>query len=427
MTDVHDALVIGGGVTGVAAGLRSGAPVLEQTDGPGGICRSYYMVPGSTEILDTEPADRTAYRFEVGGGHWIFGGMPEVLSELASYCDFRTHRRVATVHLGASGITVPYPLQAHVAHLDPQTRGRAEAELAAVAGPDVDAAPTLEEWLVRSFGPTLFERFFGPFHDRYTAGLTARIAPQDTYKSPGTDRRGYNSTFRYPVDGLDRLADRIAQRCDVRYGHQVVGIDPDTRTVALTDGSEIGYRRLLSTLPLDRALTMAGITVDEAPDPSTSVLVLNVGGERGDACPDCHWQYEPDSRAGFHRIGFYSNVDADFLPADRHNTHVSMYVERAYRRGAPPTLDETTRYTEAVLSELRDRDYLRSVEVAHPSWVEVAYTWRTPGSLWRESALKALEEAGIHQIGRYGRWQFQGIADSIAEGFEAGEAVGLHG
>ena len=31
-----------------------------------------------------------------------------------------------------------------------------------------------------------------------------------------------------------------------------------------------------------------------------------------------------------------------------------------------------------------------------------------------------MEEHGIYQVGRYGRWIFQGIADSIKDGFFAG-------
>ena len=32
----------------------------------------------------------------------------------------------------------------------------------------------------------------------------------------------------------------------------------------------------------------------------------------------------------------------------------------------------------------------------------------------------ALEAHGIYQVGRYGRWAFQGIADSIRDGFIVG-------
>lgn len=423
MSGLSETVVIGAGVTGVAIGARSGACVLEQADGPGGICRSYYMIPRTSHTLDRAPDDDGAYRFEVGGGHWIFGGDPGTLAELELECEFRVYERDAVVRLGSLGLTVPYPLQAHVDALGPAAARTVRRELdETTASPR--SASTLGEWLRGSFGPTLGDVFFRPFHDRYTAGLTDLVAPQDSYKSPSSGNRGYNTSFRYPVGGLDRLAQALASRCTIRYGQQITGIDAQHRTIALADGTEFPYRQLLSTLPLDRAVAMAGVHVNEPPDPYTSVLVINVGGVRGDACPSCHWQYEPDSRSGFHRIGFYSNVDADFLPSDRRDgSHVSMYVERAFPGGRAPTDAEIAAYTDAVIDELTERGYLTTVEVVHPSWVDVAYTWRSPGSSWRQSALDALADVGITQIGRYGRWHFQGIAESIQEGFTAGAAV----
>jgi hypothetical protein len=49
-------------------------------------------------------------------------------------------------------------------------------------------------------------------------------------------------------------------------------------------------------------------------------------------------------------------------------------------------------------------------------------TWSWPGSRWRELALRKLEEHRIFQVGRYGRWIFQGIADSIRDGFILGSS-----
>jgi len=51
-----------------------------------------------------------------------------------------------------------------------------------------------------------------------------------------------------------------------------------------------------------------------------------------------------------------------------------------------------------------------------PVWVEAAYTWAWPDSKWKEKAIALLKEHNIYQIGRYGRWKFQGIAESIREG-----------
>ena len=71
---------------------------------------------------------------------------------------------------------------------------------------------------------------------------------------------------------------------------------------------------MVSTLPLVDMVRLAGLSIDAEPDPHTSVLVLNIGAERGPRHPDTHWVYQPRSASGHHRIGCYSNVDASFLP-----------------------------------------------------------------------------------------------------------------
>ncbi len=418
-------------MTGLAAGAASGAPVFEQSDGPGGICRSYYVQPHSDGRFDHAPAADDAYRFEVGGGHWIFGSDPAALETIQRLVPLTEYTRKAAVRLGDLGVTVPYPLQAHVGRLGAGIERRASAEWLALH--DESKAPTtLREWLRLSFGAALCELFFFPFNDRYTAGLSDAIAPQDAYKSPSfrpaqalTSAAGYNGCFRYPAGGLDALAVALEAQCDVRYGKRLVGISTCDRLLVFDDGSEQPYADVLCTVPLRDAVRLAGLDVAESPDPHTSVLVLNIGGERAAACPDVHWQYEPDSDAGFHRIGFYSNVDATFLPAPYRASGraVSLYVERAYPAGLRPSEQEVARYAQEVIDELQQRGYLGEVHVVDPSWVEVAYTWRYPGSCWRGRAIDALAEQGIHQVGRYGSWHFQGIADSIRDGDAAGRRL----
>ncbi|HEX4432870.1 MAG TPA: FAD-dependent oxidoreductase [Frankiaceae bacterium] len=425
--------VVGGGVTGLAAGAVSGAPVFEQSDGPGGICRSYYMKAFSPDRTGRAPSDDEAYRFEVGGGHWIFGSDPAVLDVIRELVPLTEYQRRAAVYIGRLGKTVPYPLQAHVGLLGGDLGQRAGAEWRELQ--DESKEPTtLREWLQLSFGTTLCELFFFPFNDRYTAGLSDSIAPQDAYKSPAFtptqsagQSSGYNAGFRYPEGGLDRLAAALEARCDVRYGKRLSRIATQERLLVFDDGSEQPYETVLCTVALHEAIELAGLVVPETPDPHTSVLVLNIGAERGRECPDVHWQYEPDSRAGFHRIGFYSNVDAGFLPARYRATGgaVSLYVERAYPAGQRPSNEEIACYQREVVAELQERDYLGEVHVIDPSWVEVAYTWRYPGSGWRTQAIEALAAHGIHQVGRYGTWHFQGIADSIRDGYAAGRR--LHG
>jgi len=101
---------------------------------------------------------------------------------------------------------------------------------------------------------------------------------------------------------------------------------------------------------------------------------------------------------------------------------VSIYVERAYPGSAKPSLDEIESYSQAAMRELQEWEYLAEVEVCSPSWIDIAFTWANPGSQWRAQSIRKLQSKQIYPVGRYARWVFQGIADSLREGFTIGAA-----
>jgi protoporphyrinogen oxidase len=428
--------VLGAGMTGLSASISSGWPIFESADAPGGICSSYYMRSADPQRLPNAPTDGEAYRFEIGGGHWIFGGDPAVLQFIRTIAHLRTYERQSSIYFCRENRYVPYPLQNHLRYLPKHVAVRSLTEMAA---PPCNVPTTLAEWLEQTFGKTLVDLFFGPFHEAYTAGLWTRIAPQDNYKSPsnfvlavqgalGTaPPTGYNVAFHYPVDGLNTLAHRLASKGKIHYGKTIVKIDTQKKEVFFADGMTMKYDTLISTLPLSRMAQFAGVEVDAQPDPYTSVLVLNIGGTRGKTCPSDHWLYCPDSASGFYRVGFYSNVDSSFIPisARKHVERVSIYVERAYLGGQHPTEQEQQAYSQQVFQELQYYGFIDDVEALDLTWIDVAYTWTWPGSRWRSLVLKHLEENGIYQVGRYGRWIFQGIADSIRDGLMVGSCLSL--
>lgn len=431
-------VIIGGGVTGLGTGLASGLPVYEMAETPGGICASYYLVPGSRERLCRAPRDGEAYRFEIGGGHWLWGGDPLILRFIQAVTPFKSYSRKAAVFLPGQGISVPYPIQNHLSYLG---SGVARQALCEMLNPEPDnhSAGTMADWLRASFGSTLCQLFFDPFHELYTAGLWQRLAPQDESKSPVNfsmaiegafnhvaHSAGYNINFLYPADGLNTLAQRMAERCDIHYDHRIVQIDVKEKAILFAGGRALPYKTLLCTLPLNTALRMAGLSVSSNPDPYTSVLVFNIGAVKGARCPNEHWLYVPGSKARFHRVGFYSNVDSSFLPASHREkgTRTSIYVEKAYLGGQRPSDEEISVLTKTVTKELQDWGWIEDVEVIDTTWVETAYTWVWPNSQWRQEATRSLQEHHIYQLGRYGRWAAkvtdQGIAHSIRDGMLAG-------
>jgi protoporphyrinogen oxidase len=278
---------------------------------------------------------------------------------------------------------------------------------------------------------------FKPYNKLYTAGLYDRIAPQDSYKSPidlelvkkgakaEPETVGYNSSFLYPEKGLDVLVKKIAESCNIHYNKKIISIDTKKKKLCFTDSESVSYDKVISTLPLNETLHLCRLSISQKQDPHTSVLVLNIGAKRGHRCPHDHWLYNLDTISGFHRVGFYSNVDKSFLPRSSRSKDdkISIYVERTYGGSQFPSSAEINSYTNNVINELQNWAFIDEIEVIDTNWIDIAYTWSWPNSGWREEAIAELEEHEIYQVGRYGKWSFQGIADSIRDGLTIGSKI----
>jgi len=404
--------IIGAGFTGITAGFKTGAKIFEASDKPGGICASYSI---------------NGYKFEIGGVHWIFGADKEVLDFINSFVTTKSYERKSSVYFPDMDLYVPYPLQNHLFYLPDDIRNKALDEIIKSENKEVN---TMEECLEVNFGKTLCELFFFPFHELYTAGLYKKIAPQDKFKTPvdknlilkgakeKTPPVGYNATFIYPQEGLDVLAKKISEKCDVDYNKKVIKINIQSKEIFFEDGSAVKFEKLISTIPLNKFVEMADIKIDEPHPPYTSVLVLNIGAIKSEKCPDYHWVYIPKSKTGFHRVGFYSNVDEIFLPekSRKEKDRVSIYVEMAFAGGIKLRDEDIKRISYSTIEELKTWKYIKEAEVVDPTWIEVAYTWEWPNSNWKRKTIEVLRNNNIFSIGRYGKWKFQGIAESIKDG-----------
>lgn len=167
-------------MTGLSAGYASGLPIFEAQEVPGGICTSYYLKKGETKRRFVPPADGNAYHFETGGGHWIFGGQPDIKELINKLSPYNIYQRKSSVYFPQAGRFVPYPIQNNLAYLDKKTAKKALDEILRSGSKN----KTMKDWMLSNFGRTLCKIFFFPFHDLYTAGLYTKIAPQDSYKSP---------------------------------------------------------------------------------------------------------------------------------------------------------------------------------------------------------------------------------------------------
>ncbi len=390
-------VILGAGVTGLAAGIKTGYPIYEANSYSGGICYSY---------------NKKGYRFDFGGGHWLFGKDKNTLRFIEEISPLKEHIRNSAVFFPDKKLYIPYPLQSHLAEVKEKLGCSPESKKSKLRN---SKQLLFSDKLLDDFGPYLCNLFFFPFNDSYTAGLYKKIAAQDLYKNPVGKSKGYNSRFAYPKKGLGDLVQKMSDKCNIFYRKKAVKIDLKTKELYFQDKTSLKYQSLISTLPLNKVVSMANLFVDEPLPPYNSTLVINLGILKGRYFPPYQWVYIPKSQSGFHRIGFYSNVDSFFK---KEGDRASLYIESSYPGNQKPSASEIKNKIKLVIEELKEWGFISKVEVIDTNWIETAYTWSWPGSMWREKALKALEEKEIRQIGRYGRWHFQGIVESIKEGLE---------
>ena len=101
------------------------------------------------------------------------------------------------------------------------------------------------------------------------------------------------------------------------------------------DGETFTYETLISTLPLDQLLVLAGESPSAELFEATEILNVRVGF-RGAMRTSLHWAYVPDAGLPFHRIGFPGNVNPQTCPPGC----ASLSIEYTYPRDELPLSGE---------------------------------------------------------------------------------------
>ncbi len=424
--------IIGGGLAGMSTALHLGDRphvVLEADALPGGICRSRHV--------DGFTFDYT--------GHLLHVRDPRAIALIDTLLPdaFEVVSRRAAIR--SCGATLPFPYQANL-HGLPRERV-AECILGFVESlgrplPD-DPRTSFRDWSLAVFGPGISEGFMFSYNrklfrrepEAMTADWVAWAVPKPTLAEVvrgalGIENRGmgYNPTFRYPRSGgIEAVPAAFASRMrSLRCGARVAAADLDRRTVTLHDGSTLAWDRLVVTCPLPAFLRMARgggeRWAEHAERLDWSVVgCLNLGIGRSGVGQGLHWVYFPDPDVPFYRVGFPSNFSRTVAPEGTS----SMYVEFGLARGERFDPDALER---AALEALRregfldpgDRVVARDAVRIDPGYV--IFDAARQEVLGR--VLPALEDAGVHPIGRYGAWTYSYMERAILDGLELAERLG---
>lgn len=402
-------MIVGAGPTGLGAAwaLRENGidswRILERANQSGGLAGSVTDDAGFTWDL---------------GGHVNFSSSAlfnEVLDSAMSDSQWCVHERCASVSI--DGSVVGFPLQQHVDDLPLELAERIRAELAAGSAPS--SAGNFGEWCRTQFGASLTEHFFRPYNEKLwrrdleqlnTKWVEDRVAPP----KQSTRAWGPNRSFRYPAFGGNgepwrRLASELGGDEAICYGSDVVEVNTEYRFVTLSDGTQVEFDFLLSTVPLDQF-----VAILRPQDPelvslasglertSTHLVGLRCQGNPPAELSDLHWRYFADAQTPFYRATVLSNYARSNAPEG----FWSILTETASR----PSATEAPKPREVV--EAGVREHL----IEHPGCVQgvweksLEYGYPIP-TRTRDVLLSQLQDAlqtqRIYSRGRFGGWKYE--------------------
>jgi protoporphyrinogen oxidase len=409
-------LIVGAGISGLATAAFSPDPeclVLEADPEIGGYCKT---------------VKRDGFVWDYSG-HFFHFKHPEIEGWLRARMPGQQIRAVQKrSFISYRGRMVDFPFQKNI-HQLPQDEfidclhdlffARAPADLVgnAARAPETN----FKEMLYARFGRSIAEKFLIPYNEKlYACDLASldrdamgRFFPHadlvDIIRNMKVaDNASYNASFTYPEGGAIEYVKALAGALppgSIAVGEPLLALDLD-RKVARTSRREIAFQRLVSSIPFNRLVKLAGLAHDPAVFSWNKVLVFNLGFDRkGPAAP--HWIYYPDRERVFYRIGFYDNI----FDTDR----MSLYVEIGFPAGA--AVDQAAMRAR-VLEDLRKEGLVTDHRLVaeHSVVMDPAYVHITRASMAEHQRLSAqLAVRGVHSIGRYGGWTYCSIEDNIVE------------
>ena len=409
-------VIIGAGPCGLGAGWRlkelghNDWRILEKNPYPGGLSASFLDAQGFTWDI---------------GGHVIFSHyeyFDRLLDSLLDK-DYLRHQRRAYVRIFDRW--VPYPFQNNIRYLPPDKLLSCLIGLIQ-AGRQKKQPADFQEWLLAAFGQGITEYFLGPQNSKTwqypLRGMSygwigERVSPVNLAKVLGNiilcrddAAWGPNNTFKFPLKGgtgaiFSRLAEKLS--LNVCYNKELVKLDLDKKELFFSDASRERYDRLITTIPLDHLVRLAGLNrLAEISDGLAHNSVLSVGIGLKGACPsDKCWMYFPQADVPFYRATYFSN----YSPNNARAGCYSLMCETAFRGERPSDAQIVTATIDGLIkAKMLAPGDKNSIVSTH--CIEAPYAYPVP-TLGRDRALReilpSLEQRGVYSRGRFGAFKYE--------------------
>ncbi len=427
-------VILGAGISGLSAAyaLQQISPnsysLYEQGPTVGGLCR--------TQEVDGYQFDTVSHVL-----HFRSGETKDLVQQIVGE-ELIRQERSAWIYFQRR--YVPYPFQTHLSALP------AAAQADCLGGylkawakrkiTDAGEPGNFGDWVEQYFGGGIARHFMRPYN-RKLWGIAPEQLSLDWIRPfvPQTELRqvisnvvsrrnhhqlGYNPWFFYPArGGIQTVCEAFqAQVREVHLEQKAEEIDLEHRTIRFHDGGQVGYERLISTIPLPSLIKRVKGVPEELRQVVTglrwtSLLNLTYCLRRPLPKP-FHWVYFPEAEFPFFRLVFPSNISAGLAPQG------GGLIAAEISNPEPGREEELEDQVQACLLRLgwieRAEDVVHVVRNYFPYAYPVHDLER--GERVRR-LLHFLQTKQVWSIGRFGAWHYSSIDDAITEALRIAPAI----
>jgi len=432
-THIRPVLILGGGLAGLSTAFHLRRPwlLVEKESRVGGLVRTEVMHGG--------------FRFDPTG-HWLHlrdPGMKALVHERLLPDGLVTVARRAAVFTRGVFTRFPYQVNTHGLPAEVVAEnllGFVEATVGEGGRALREREPgNFEEFILRHLGTGFAKNFMVPYNTKLfgvpprelSAAWCGRFVPKPTLKEVvdgalglGSDALGYNATFVYPkeggIEGLARGLHGALSGGEVKVSTEPTALDWEHKVARLSDGSEVAWSSLVSTIPLPRLVELLHRVPDEVHAAARRLRATDVTwvavGVRGPNVQPWHWVYTPEPEFTTYRIGSPSAVFPGTAPAGTSSFYVEYSGPRSPEACARAAVEDLVRAR--MIASAAD------VLFTEPRVIRNAYVLYDAhyGSA-RQTVLDFLTRAGIRTAGRYGNWEYSSMEDALLGGRAAAEQI----
>lgn len=402
-------LIIGAGISGLSFAFEKRNEdylIIERDAVYGGLCQSFY---------------ESGFVWDVAGHFFHFHSekTKEFYEGLMSGKKLRTVEKCAKVFYADQYMDAPFQYNIH--QLPTEEFLECLTDLYYAKGPDSNVS--FDEYVQKKYGNGIAKKFLIPYNEKLYAckmnelerNSMGGFLPKLDFEMlmnfyRGSRGKTYNDTFSYPVNGCVEMIHSLVgllDRSKIHLNEEVEHIDTANKVVTTNKGT-YQYDFLINSAPLNAFAKMAGIAGDDALS-ANQVLVLNLGFDKGSLDRKVSWVYYPGDEF-FYRIGFYNNIAG--------TERLSLYVEIGYRENEVIDIEkalENTLYDLKRVHVITDHQLVAyKPYVINPGYAHIT----EKGTAFTNRVISEMEKNDVHMIGRYARWQYSAMDDSIEQAFE---------